>query len=93
MIEIRCPRCRESERLEARRERGLPRITCLACGHAWTRDEHTCPSCGERQLKPSRVPLIQKARGTQQSIIGYRIAKRCASCGWESEQAEEPPAS
>jgi len=29
---------------------------------------------------------FEKARGTQQSIIGFRIAKDCTSCGWASEE-------
>jgi hypothetical protein len=33
-----------------------------------------------------RKPLYQKARGTQQSIIGFRIAKQCSNCGWISEE-------
>jgi hypothetical protein len=30
---------------------------------------------------------MQKARGTQQSIIGYRIVKECWSCGWSEDSA------
>jgi len=29
--------------------------------------------------------LIQKARGTQQSIIGYRIVEECWRCGYRSD--------
>lgn len=36
-----------------------------------------------------RMPLLQKARGTQQSIIGYRSAQKCPACGWASEGPAE----
>lgn len=29
-----------------------------------------------------REPLLQKARGTQQSIIGYHIVHECSRCGF-----------
>lgn len=51
----------------------------------WQRHPDDCPRCGRRVLTSVRKPLIEKARGTQQSIIGYRIAKECSSCGWTSE--------
>jgi hypothetical protein len=85
-IGVVCPECGERERHRAQRAEGKPQITCLACGNEWIRDPYDCPECGQRTLKPIRKPLIQKARGTQQSIIGYRIAKECASCGWASEE-------
>jgi hypothetical protein len=31
-----------------------------------------------------REPLYQKARGTQQSIVGYRIVAECRACGYEA---------
>jgi len=34
-----------------------------------------CPVCGEQ---------FQKARGTQQSINGYRIVQACWACGYTS---------
>ena len=44
-----------------------------------------------------RKPLLQKARGTQQSIIGYRTVKECPVCdrpqgatGWMSASEDEP---
>lgn len=36
-----------------------------------------------RAADPVRKPLLQKARGTQQSIIGFRVAKECLQCDWE----------
>lgn len=37
-----------------------------------------------------RVPIIQKARGAQQSIIGYREVKECTSCGYQSGDPTPP---
>lgn len=78
---IACTACGEQERL-----RGEPRgetilVRCEACGNEWARDPDICASCGKRTLSDQREPLIQKARGTQQSIIGFRIVKECYSCG------------
>jgi len=85
-IGVVCPRCGEREKHRAERVEGKPRITCLSCGHEWTRDPYDCPECGRRALRPRRKPLYQRARGTQQSIIGFRIAKECGNCGWVSEE-------
>ena len=85
-IPIACPSCEEKSNHRARRVDGTPRITCLSCGHEWTRSPYDCGKCGKQgALIPERKPLYQKARGTQQSIIGFRIAKRCSNCGWVSE--------
>lgn len=89
-IPIACPNCREKSNLRAERRDGKPHITCLACGHDWTRSPYDCGQCGKQEaLLPVRKPLYQKARGTQQSIIGFRIAKECSSCGWVSEEEGE----
>jgi len=91
-IQITCPNCGERENHRAERVEGKPQITCLSCGHRWIRDPYDCPECGQRALKPIRKALYQKARGTQQSIIGFRIAKECANCGWASEEEDDPQA-
>jgi uncharacterized Zn finger protein len=87
VIRIVCPSCGEAarEQLKADRQGQQIFITCLTCGHVWQRHPDDCPQCGMRSLTSVRKPLIEKARGTQQSIIGYRIAKECSSCGWVSE--------
>lgn len=91
-IEISCPQCGERERLKPRRTEGRIFISCQACGHRWERHSDQCPECGRRPLVPKRLPLLQKARGTQQSIIGYRIGKECTACGWTSEGPPETSA-
>jgi len=93
-FQIECPQCGESDRarLSARREpRGIF-ITCGSCETTWERHPDSCPACRERTVVPQRMPLLQKARGTQQSIIGYYMAKRCTACGWTSEGPPETSA-
>lgn len=84
-IDVRCPQCGEAERLKGERRDGGIVVVCEACGHRWERHSDRCPQCGSRSLVPKRIPLLQKARGTQQSIIGYRMGKECNSCNWASE--------
>lgn len=91
-IEIRCPQCGEGERLKGERTGRQIFVTCQACDHRWERHSDQCPSCGKRSLIPRRIPLLQKARGTQQSIIGYRMGRDCRSCGWSSDGPAETSA-
>lgn len=91
-IEINCPQCEEGERLKAAREGERIFITSEACGNRWERHPDRCPRCSRRSLVPRRIPLLQKARGTQQSIIGYRMGKDCNSCGWSSAGPAETSA-
>ena len=79
-----CPECGETERLQGRREGRDILIQCEACGHEWRRNLDRCPSCGKSTLADRRVPLMQKARGTQQSIVGYNVVTECWSCGHTS---------
>ena len=78
---IACPACGETERLQGRRKDRDILIQCGACSHEWRRDLDLCPSCGKPTIADKRVPLMQKARGTQQSIIGYNVVAECWSCG------------
>jgi RNA polymerase subunit RPABC4/transcription elongation factor Spt4 len=97
-LEVVCPSCGEDDRsrLKPKRESRRPRhedkrlqVTCRSCGHEWTHNTNLCPECREAELAPVRMPLLQKARGTQQSIIGYRTARKCPACGWTSEGPPE----
>jgi len=83
-----CPECGETKNLKGRRETKSHReresdvavhVHCQSCGHKWTHDPWVCPTCGG-PMDAVREPLLQKARGTQQSIIGYRKVKRCPRC-------------
>lgn len=93
---FQCPRCGEQKNLKGRRETRSHRerekdvpvhIECQSCGHQWTHDPWLCPGCGA-QMDPVREPLLQKARGTQQSIIGYRTVKRCPRCAPPEDRSE-----
>jgi uncharacterized metal-binding protein (TIGR02443 family) len=81
-----CPQCGEGKRLRGRREEDVIQVECLACGHEWLRTPGICSRCGG-PLDAFRMPVLQKARGTQQSILAYRIVKRCVPC----EGAPPPP--
>jgi Zn ribbon nucleic-acid-binding protein len=76
---VACPECGATRNLKGRREDGVIVVSCQSCGHEWMRDPERCPTCGGDR-HPFRVPLLQKARGTQQSILAYRIEKRCLAC-------------
>lgn len=82
-----CPSCGNEKQLQGEREGDLVHIACLAYGHEWTHDPWSCPRCGER-MHAARKPLIQKARGTQQSIIGYRSTKECPRCDVDGERED-----
>jgi RNA polymerase subunit RPABC4/transcription elongation factor Spt4 len=81
-VEVICPRCGEREDLRGERRGETVVVRCGRCGHEWARDRDVCPRCGRRSLADRREPLIQKARGTQQSIVGYRIVQECWGCGY-----------
>ncbi|MEX2194138.1 MAG: hypothetical protein WD844_02540 [Thermoleophilaceae bacterium] len=74
-----CASCGEQKNLRGRREDDVVHITCHGCGHEWTHDPWACTTCGGRR-DAVRRPLLQKARGTQQSIIGYSVIKVCPRC-------------
>lgn len=82
---IACPGCGEEEALRGETRDGVIWIRCERCGSEWARDRDVCPACGRRALADRREPLMQKARGTQQSIVGYRIVQECWSCGFRSD--------
>lgn len=77
-----CPECDEQDALRGEQRKGMIWIRCERCSHEWPRDRDVCPQCGERSISDQREPLFQKARGTQQSIIGYRIVQECWACGY-----------
>jgi ribosomal protein L37E len=83
-VQIACPRCGATEGLRGQQLDGVIWIDCGGCGHRWPRNTDICPSCGASSMADVREPLYQKARGTQQSIIGYRIVHECWTCGYRS---------
>ncbi|MGB0872215.1 MAG: hypothetical protein ACPGWS_01600 [Solirubrobacterales bacterium] len=85
---IECPSCGADKGLkgkrEGNREGDVVNVTCGSCGHEFVHDPWECAKCGGR-LDAVRRPLLQKARGTQQSIIGYNVLKVCPVCDPEIE--------
>jgi uncharacterized Zn finger protein len=78
---LTCPGCGEEKALRGEVREGTIWVRCERCSREWPREPDVCPSCGSRSLADRREPLYQKARGTQQSIIGYRILQECWKCG------------
>jgi Zn ribbon nucleic-acid-binding protein len=76
---VKCPECGETKNLKGRREGNVIRVACKGCGNDFLRDPDRCSRCGG-PMHSYRAPLLQKARGTQQSILAYRIEKRCTDC-------------
>jgi ssDNA-binding Zn-finger/Zn-ribbon topoisomerase 1 len=89
---VSCPSCGATSGLKGKREGDDIRVTCSSCDHTWMRNPDRCPACGEDALAPIRAPLYEKARGTQQSIIAYRLIKECQECGHQLGTASEPNA-
>jgi uncharacterized Zn finger protein len=87
---IHCFQCGERKRLAGTRTPNGVRLRCQACGHEWERHPGLCDACGAERVSVVRLPLIQKARGAQQSIIGYRTVRECAACGASSGNTKPP---
>jgi hypothetical protein len=85
-MSFECASCGERKQLRGQRDGETVQITCRSCGYEWRHDPWACPTCGGR-LHPVRKPLVHEARGTQQSIIGFRVAKECARCDPEEPKA------
>lgn len=87
---IHCFACGERKRLKGERTESGVRLRCEACGHEWERRPEVCDACGADRVTVVRLPLIQKARGAQQSIIGYRTVRECLVCGAQSGSTKAP---
>jgi ribosomal protein L37E len=85
-MKFECPNCGETKKLRGQRDKDLVHITCQTCGNQWTHDPWKCATCGG-PLHERRKPLLQKARGTQQSIIGYNVVKECPRCDPPADQS------
>jgi hypothetical protein len=77
-MKLACPSC-GSGKLRGRPDGEVVHVTCKEGEHRWTHDPWACPTCG-RQMYAARRPLLEKARGTQQSIVGYVTDKVCTHC-------------
>lgn len=81
MDDLICPRCETDEHLQGERADEVIHITCTACGLAWDRDPSPrCVTCGNPEVRTISEPIIEKARGTQLSIVGVTTTYLCQDC-------------
>lgn len=79
--ELRCPSCAETEALRGARRGEEIEITCERCGSIWSRAPGgACPTCGGRDLEAVKEPIVERVRGTQMALQGFRIVYRCRIC-------------
>jgi len=80
--ELTCPDCGTDDHLTGQRDGDIIRITCQQCDLTWTRDPSPrCEACGTGDdVLAIPQPILQKARGTQLSIVGVTTAYRCDPC-------------
>jgi len=89
-MKIHCFSCGAVKGLRGEKVDGGVRVSCASCGHSWLRHKDMCDSCGSDAVAMVRVPLIQKSRGVQQSIIGYRTIRECQACGAQTGSTAPP---
>jgi len=79
-MRITCPSC-GGRKLKGERDEQTEviEVRCLECDHEWLHDPWRCARCGE-EMHAVRRPLLEKARGTQQSILGYNTVRLCPRC-------------
>lgn len=84
-MEIDCPSCGTDEHLDGERgDDDIIHITCRACGAEWDRDPNpTCPTCGNHDVRGVPQVIVDKARGTQLSVTGFRMVYLCPDCDRE----------
>lgn len=76
--ELTCLRCETDEHLLGERTGDVIHITCTNCGLAWDRDPSPrCATCGSPDVRTISEPVIEKARGTQLSIVGVTTTYLC----------------
>lgn len=81
MDELICPRCETDEHLTGERGEHVIHITCTACALSWDRDPSPrCEHCGDTDVHTISEPVIEKARGTQLSIVGVTTIYLCHPC-------------
>lgn len=79
--ELRCGSCGETEALRGQRRGDAIQITCERCGETWTREPGVaCPRCGRKDLEVTKEPIVERVRGTQMALQGFRTVYRCPTC-------------
>lgn len=80
--DISCPQCGESEDLQGTpTDSGMIQIRCGACDTTWLRDPKVrCPKCDSADMYAAPVAVIEKARGTQLSIVSTTSQYFCWTC-------------
>lgn len=81
-FDIVCPACGEDTELRGERAGELIRIACEACGQRWDRDPATavCGRCGSEDTEAAVKAIVEKARGTQLSIVSTEVVHLCRTC-------------
>jgi hypothetical protein len=83
-LDIICPICGETEELVGRRVEDQIEITCGSCGQTWQRPTTpTCAHCDGADLQAVPLAIVERARGTQLSVVGIRIIHLCTDCDAE----------
>jgi hypothetical protein len=79
MDELTCPRCHTDEHLTGTPDGEVIHITCTNCSLAWDRDTSPrCVTCGRTDdIHVISQPVIEKARGTQLSIVAVTTTYLC----------------
>ena len=93
--ELLCPQCGLDDHLSGERDGEVIRITCAECEVSWDRDlQPKCPTCGNEDVRPVPKAIVQKARGTQLSIMGFETVYLCPGCDaelWEQQKQTNSP--
>lgn len=78
---VSCPRCSENEELDGTQRDGTIVITCRSCHLEWERDlTPRCGACGNTDVRPAFVAVVEKSRGTQLSMQSARLVHLCPTC-------------
>jgi predicted RNA-binding Zn-ribbon protein involved in translation (DUF1610 family) len=82
--DVRCPACGEEEDLSGRRENGGITLTCHSCGYVGPRTaQRICPTCGGSDVVDRPKAVVERARGTQLTVVGYTTIGLCRACDRE----------
>lgn len=79
--DLECPECGEADALAGRPHGDLIEITCETCDRTWTRDPSPrCPRCDGDDLFAACKAIVEKARGSQLSIVATEVIHLCMDC-------------